>query len=87
MCSDKKPIKFYSDEETYFVAVADNDVYFILVYWNETISDYTVHSGTLRETVKDKKLWSQYISSFRESIIIVLYDLKFFILTEDAFYV
>ncbi len=85
--SYKKPIKFYSDEQSYFVAVSDNDVYFTLVYWNETISDYTVYSSTLKKTVKDSSKWPEYIKSFSEALFIVQYNLKFYILTEDTFYV
>ena len=32
-CTDD-PIKFFSDSYSYFVAVADSDVYFSIVYWN-----------------------------------------------------
>lgn len=57
MSSNKKPIKFYSDGYSYFVAVADNDIYYTTVWWNEKIKDYSIYSSTLKKTVKDFKKW------------------------------
>jgi hypothetical protein len=87
LCSSKKPIKFFSDDQSYFFAVADNDIYFTLVYWNETISKYIVSSSTLKKAVKDSSKWPYYIKSFSEALLIVQYNFKFFILTQDTFYV
>ncbi len=34
--STQKPIKIFTDEQTYFLAVSDNDIYVSSVTWNET---------------------------------------------------
>lgn len=61
LSSKSSPILIHSDDQNYFIAVADNDISYTIVYWNSTIKDYVVYSRTLRQTVEDKKKWPEYI--------------------------
>jgi hypothetical protein len=54
--STNKPIRFFSDEQTFFVAVSDNDVYASAVVWNESSKSYNVWSNTVTGYTSDKSV-------------------------------
>jgi hypothetical protein len=45
--SNSKPIRFFYDEWSFFLAVADNDMYISQIYWNNKTKEYDVWVTTL----------------------------------------
>lgn len=85
--SSETRLKFFYDSESYFIAVADNNVYFSALVFDVALRQYTLWSETLQSFIVDDTERTKWIKYFSEAILVIYQEGKFFMLTEDKFLV
>lgn len=56
------PIKFFSDQYTFFVAVSDNDVYTTVMLFDSVSNSYIAWSRTFKKSIVNNTLRASYIA-------------------------
>lgn len=85
--SKTKPIKIFSDQQNYFLAIADHDIYVSTVTWNTTLLDYSIFSTKLTQYLSDKAKINKWLKVFNSVFVVVFVKEEFFMLNENYFYV
>lgn len=66
--STAQPIKLFSDGKTYFLAIADNDIYFSAVKWNNILQDYSIFWIKLSMFTSDQSVRAKWLAVFNSAL-------------------
>ncbi len=85
--SSSTPIKFFSDQQTFFYAVADNEIYATGLRWVEETQEYEVFGYTLSENITDEDERKVRLTNFNSALIITYFNNILYLLTSESFLV
>jgi hypothetical protein len=85
--SSSTPIKFFSDQQTFFFAVADNEIYATKLKWVEETQEYEFFGYTLSEYIKDEDERQVRLKNFNSALLITYFNEKLYLLTSESFLV
>lgn len=70
--STAQPIRILSDQQTFFLAIADNDIYMSVVKWNPIYLDYSIFWIKLSMFTSDQSLRTKWLGVFNSIVVAML---------------